>query len=52
MTIAYFSISGLDILGALEDLGQEKKTELIDWIYSLQVTYCQYQARTPSMLDG
>ncbi len=37
MTIAYFSISGLDILGALEDLGHEKRTELIDWIYSLQV---------------
>ncbi len=37
MTIAYFSISGLDMLGALEDLGHEKKKELIDWIYSLQV---------------
>ena len=37
MTIAYFSISGLDILGALEDFGAEKKNELVDWIYSLQV---------------
>jgi len=37
MTIAYFSISGLDILGALDDLGSEKKSEIVDWIYSLQV---------------
>ena len=37
MTIAYFSISGLDILGALDELGADRKAELIDWIYSLQV---------------
>jgi len=39
MTIAYFSISGLDILGALDDLGAEKKSELIEWIYTLQVSF-------------
>ena len=37
MTIVYFSISGLDILDALEDLGPEKKNQLIEWIYTLQV---------------
>lgn len=43
MTIAYFSISGLDILGALDDdLGAEKKLELIDWIYSLQVDLLEF----------
>ncbi len=37
MTIAYFSFSGLDILGALDDFEPENKKELVDWIYSLQV---------------
>lgn len=37
MTIAYFSISGLDILGALDSLDQTNKTNIINWIYNLQV---------------
>jgi hypothetical protein len=48
MTIAYFSISGLDILGALDDFEPEKKKELVDWIYSLQVLTClKTQFETP-----
>ncbi|XP_064474603.1 geranylgeranyl transferase type-1 subunit beta-like [Ornithodoros turicata] len=35
MTIAYFAISGLDLLNALDTL--EDKEDIIEWIYSLQV---------------
>jgi len=35
LTLAYFAISGLDILGAL---GQIDKQNVIEWIYSHQVT--------------
>ena len=34
LTLAYFIISGLDVLGRLEKVNREKT---IDWIYSLQV---------------
>ena len=38
MTILFFAISGLDVLGSLEkSLNEERKREIIDWIYSLQV---------------
>lgn len=37
LTIAFFAISGLDVLGAIEELSEEKRRNLIDWIYSLQV---------------
>jgi geranylgeranyl transferase type-1 subunit beta len=37
LTIAFFSISGLDILNALDVLDEEKKEHIIDWIYRLQV---------------
>ncbi|XP_060565878.1 geranylgeranyl transferase type-1 subunit beta-like, partial [Ruditapes philippinarum] len=36
MTIAFFAISGLDMLNALDVLEKEKN-DIIDWIYSLQV---------------
>ena len=37
MTILFFAISGLDVLGALEDsLSYERRTEIIEWIYSCQ----------------
>ncbi|XP_045216275.2 geranylgeranyl transferase type-1 subunit beta-like [Mercenaria mercenaria] len=36
MTIAFFAISGLDMLNALDTLEKDKKN-IIDWIYSLQV---------------
>lgn len=35
LTLLYFTISGLDILGALDKV--ENKERIIDWIYSLQV---------------
>lgn len=35
LTLLYFTISGLDILGALDKV--ENKARIIDWIYSLQV---------------
>ena len=38
MTILFFAISGLDVLGSLEkSLNEERKREIVDWIYSLQV---------------
>lgn len=36
MTIAFFAISGLDMMNALSAIDAEKK-EIIEWIYSLQV---------------
>ncbi|KAL4717168.1 hypothetical protein ACJJTC_017055 [Scirpophaga incertulas] len=38
VTIAYFSVSGLDVLGAISSISQELKSRIIDWIYRLQVT--------------
>ena len=35
MTIAFFSISGLDMLQSLDVL--KSKQDIIEWIYSLQV---------------
>jgi prenyltransferase beta subunit len=37
LTIAFFAISGLDILNALDVLDDKKKEHIIDWIYRLQV---------------
>ena len=37
ITILFFAISGLDVLGRLEAvLSEERRNEIIDWIYSLQ----------------
>jgi geranylgeranyl transferase type-1 subunit beta len=37
-TIAFFAVSGLDLLGKLdESLNPEAKQRIIDWLYSLQV---------------
>ena len=36
MTVAFFSISGLDILNELEVL-EDEKSDIIEWIYSLQL---------------
>lgn len=36
-TIAFFSISGLDILNAVDDLTSEQKQAAINWIYRLQL---------------
>lgn len=37
MTVAFFALSGLDLLGAVEDLTGEQKQDAIEWIYRLQV---------------
>lgn len=38
MTLVFFTISGLDLLGTLDrKISPEQKKEIIDWIYSLQV---------------
>ncbi|XP_066993904.2 geranylgeranyl transferase type-1 subunit beta [Anabrus simplex] len=37
LTIAFFTISGLDILNALDDLDEAKKQNIIEWIYRLQI---------------
>ena len=36
ISVAYFSISGLDLLDSLGDIEDERE-KIIDWIYSLQV---------------
>jgi len=37
LTIAFFALSGLDVLNSLDSLSDKNKQEIIDWIYSLQV---------------
>ena len=37
MTVAFFAISGLDMMDALEVLDKDGRQKYIDWIYSLQV---------------
>lgn len=36
-TIAFFAVSGIDVLDELDSISQESKKNIIDWIYSLQV---------------
>ncbi|KAK7481336.1 hypothetical protein BaRGS_00027416 [Batillaria attramentaria] len=36
MTLAFFALSGLDLLGALDEIEQDRDA-IIEWIYSLQV---------------
>lgn len=38
LTIAYFAISGLDILDSLNEFSVNEKNAAIDWIYKLQIT--------------
>ncbi|XP_051165462.1 geranylgeranyl transferase type-1 subunit beta [Leptopilina boulardi] len=38
LTIAYFAISGLDILDSLNEFSDEEKNSAIDWIYKLQIS--------------
>lgn len=35
--IAYFAFSGLDLLNSLDEIGEQAKSEAINWIYRLQV---------------
>lgn len=38
MTLVYFTISALDVLGELDQvISQKEKSSMIDWIYRLQV---------------
>ena len=36
LTIAFFALSGLDVLNALDEIADDREN-YIDWIYSLQV---------------
>lgn len=36
-TIAFFAVSGIDVLDSLDSLSKEAKQNIIDWIYRLQV---------------
>ena len=43
MTLVYFTISALDVLGELDEvLSEEDKKSTIDWIYRLQVKIHYY----------
>lgn len=35
--IAFFSVSGLDILNSLDSISDKEKHNIIEWIYSLQI---------------
>ncbi|KAF7405302.1 hypothetical protein HZH66_004208 [Vespula vulgaris] len=35
--IAYFAISGLDVLNSLDEIGDDMKAGIVDWIYRLQI---------------
>lgn len=37
VSIAFFAISGLDVLNAIDTLDESKKKNICDWLYSLQV---------------
>ena len=37
MTLAYFCLSGLDILDALDEKGSEEQQGWVEWIYAQQV---------------
>lgn len=37
LTIAFFALSGLDVLNSLDVLSKKKRSEAVEWIYSLQV---------------
>jgi geranylgeranyl transferase type-1 subunit beta len=50
LTLLYFTISGLDILGALDKV--DNKERIIDWIYSLQVLPSADQTETESAQWG
>ncbi|XP_066589698.1 geranylgeranyl transferase type-1 subunit beta [Prorops nasuta] len=38
LLIAFFAISGLDVLNSLDDINEELKSDTIDWVYWLQLT--------------
>lgn len=38
LVLTFFAISGLDVLNSLDSLSSERKQEIINWIYSLQIT--------------
>lgn len=37
MTLAFFGLSGLDVLGALDTIPPKRKEEMINWIYAQQI---------------
>ncbi|XP_015524533.2 geranylgeranyl transferase type-1 subunit beta [Neodiprion virginianus] len=37
LTMAFFALSGLDVLNSLDVLSEQKRSEAIEWIYRLQV---------------
>ena len=40
LTVAFFALSGLDVLGALSEIADDRDT-VIEWIYSMQVPSSQ-----------
>ncbi|XP_075238392.1 geranylgeranyl transferase type-1 subunit beta [Lycorma delicatula] len=37
ISIAFFALSGLDLLGAIDEIEEERKRTICDWLYQLQV---------------
>ena len=49
ITVAYFCVSGLDILGAIDQVDRE---QVIKWVYALQVCGPTARSRAPSTRAG
>lgn len=37
LSVAFFAVSGIDVLDSLDLLSEDAKRNIINWIYSLQV---------------
>ena len=37
MTLVFFAVSGLDLLGALDSMSAKEKKDVSDWIYAQQI---------------
>ncbi|KAI5643833.1 geranylgeranyl transferase type-1 subunit beta [Phthorimaea operculella] len=60
ITIAFFAVSGIDILGSISTIQTENRIRIADWIYSLQVlpdektgdmTKCGFQGSSTFNID-
>ena len=37
MTLVFFAVSGLDVLGSLESLSAKEREDIVEWIYAQQI---------------
>lgn len=59
LTLAFFALSGLDLLHALDTIPEEEQKHIIEWIYSLQIlpsetihsSRCGFQVKCLSLVS-